>query len=95
MDLTSSDTVFLARLSSQSSTLTRIKGAHNPVNRNAARIPRAASIPKERRAAISLKRFAAKADIVVRDVSVMARPTRDSVMAPASCEFFPLARSSL
>ena len=95
MDLISLWLVLVFRASSQSSTLTRINGAHKPVKMKAANTPSAASIPKERRAAMSLKRLAAKAAMVVRDVRVMARPTRDKVMLPASSEVLPLARSSL
>ena len=94
-DLTSPCSRLFLRASSQSSTLTRISGAHKPVRMKAARTPSAASMPKERRAAMSLNRLAAKADMVVSDVRVMARPTRDTVMLPASSEVLPLARSSL
>ena len=95
MDFTSPCSVDVLRDSSQSSTLTRMSGAHNPVRMKAAKTPRAASIPKERRAAMSLNKLAAKAAMVVSEVRVMARPTRDRVMLPASCEVLPLARSSL
>ena len=83
------------RFSSHSSTLIRSNGTHKPVNKNAARIPMAASMPKLRKAAISEKRFAEKAAMVVIDVSMMARPTRVSVMVPDSEALFPSLRSSL
>ena len=95
MDFTSPCSVDFFRDSIQSSTLTRMSGAHKPVRMKAANTPKAASIPNERRAAISLNRFAAKAAMVVNEVRVMARPTRDTVMLPASSEDLPLARSSL
>ena len=55
----------------------------------------AASIPKLRKAAISEKRLAENAAIVVIDVSMMARPTRVSVMVPDSEALLPSLRSSL
>ena len=58
-------------------------------------MPMAASIPKLRKAAISEKRFAEKAAMVVIDVSMIARPTRVSVMVPDSEALFPSLRSSL
>ena len=95
MDFTSPCSVLVFLDSNQSSTLTRIKGAQRPVRMNAASTPSAASMPKDRKAAMSLNRFAANADMVVSEVSVMARPTLETVMLPASAEDFPLARSSL
>ena len=94
-DLISFSSDFLARLANHSSTLTRMRGDHIPVNKKAAKIPKAASIPKERRAAMSLKRLAAKAAIVVMDVRVIALPTLESVILPAWSEDLPAARSSL
>ena len=55
----------------------------------------AASIPKLRNAAMSEKRFAENAAIVVMDVSKMARPTRVNVMVPDSEALLPSLRSSL
>ena len=83
------------RFSSHSSKLIRSNGTHRPVKRNAARMPIAASIPKLRKAAISEKRFAEKAAMVVIDVSMIARPTRVSVMVPDSEALLPSLRSSL
>ena len=82
-------------LAIHSSILNRIRGTHNPVRRNAERIPRAASIPNERKAAISLNKLAAKAAIVVREVSIIALPTRLSVVSVASLVEAPFFLSSL
>ena len=62
---------------------------------NAERMPSAASIPKERSAAMSLKRFAANAAMVVIEVSMMARPTLDRVISAEASDDFFIARSSL
>ena len=48
-----------------------------------------------RNAAMSEKRFAENAAIVVMDVSKMARPTRVNVMVPDSEALLPSLRSSL
>ena len=87
--------VLTPRFSNHSSTESRISGAHIPVKRNAANIPNAASIPNDRNAAMSLKRLAAKADIVVNDVSKIARPTLDSVVVAADSADLPAFLSSL
>ena len=55
----------------------------------------AASIPKLRKAAISEKRLAEKAAMVVIDVSKIARPTRVNVTVPDSEAVLPSLRSSL
>ena len=83
------------RASSHWSTLILSTGAQMPVSRKAAKMPHAASTPKERRAAMSEKRFAAKAAVVVSDVSRMARPTRRTVICVASSGLRPRPRSSL
>ncbi len=54
-----------------------ISGAQIPVRMKAAATPSAASTPNERRAAISEVKFAANADMVVNDVSIIALPTLD------------------
>ena len=87
--------IFLLRLSIHSSTLRRISGTQSPVNKNAARIPKAASTPKERNAATSLNRLAANADIVVSEVSMIARPTLVKVTSVAAVVVAPFLRSSL
>ena len=87
--------VFTPRFSNHPSKESRINGTHIPVKRNAANIPNAASIPNERNAAISLKRLAAKAAIVVSVVSKIARPTLDKVVAAADSEELPAFLSSL
>ena len=78
-----------------SSTVRRMSGTHNPVSKNAARIPSAASTPNERNAATSLNRLAAKAEIVVKLVRKIARPTRVRVISVASVVLAPFFRSSL
>ncbi len=83
------------RFSIHSSKLIRNKGTHKPVKRKAARIPIAASIPKLRNAAISEKRLAENAAIVVTEVRRIARPTRVNVIVPDSAALFPSLRSSL
>ena len=67
----------LPRFSKNKSQSILMIGAHNPVRMNAAPTPSAASMPKERSAAISEVRLAAKAAIVVKEVSIIARPTRE------------------
>ena len=90
-----SGVVFFPLPSIHSSNETLTSGAQIPVSRNAASTPRAASIPNERSAATSLNKFAAKAAIVVREVSMIALPTRFTVILPASVESFPRFLSSL
>ena len=87
--------MFLFRLTIHSSTLRRISGTHKPVSKKADNIPRAASTPNDLNAATSLNKLAAKAAIVVRDVSIIARPTRVIVTSVAAVVFFPFFRSSL
>ena len=72
-----------------------MSGTQRPVSKKAERIPNAASTPKERKAATSLNRFAAKAEIVVRLVKNMARPTRVRVISVDSVVVAPFLRSSL
>ena len=87
--------MLLPRFTSHSSTDSRIIGTHKPVSKNAEKIPNAASTPNDRSTAISLKRFAANAAIVVTEVRQIARPTRCSVISAAVCEDLPFIRSSL
>ena len=87
--------VFFPRFSSHSSNETLTSGAHKPVSKNAANTPKAASTPNDLNAATSLKRFAENAAIVVSDVSMIARPTRLTVIVPASVAFLPRFLSSL
>ena len=87
--------IFLLRLAIHSSTLNLINGTHKPVSRNAAKIPNAASTPNERKAATSLNKLAAKAAIVVSEVSIIARPTLVKVTSVASVVVAPFFRSSL
>ena len=87
--------LFFFLLAIHSSMLNLIRGTHNPVRRNAERIPRAASMPNERKAAISLNKLAANAAIVVREVSIIALPTRLRVVSVASLVEAPFFLSSL
>ena len=87
--------MFFLRLSIHSSTLKRINGTHKPVNKKAANIPKAASTPNERSAATSLNKLAANADIVVSEVSIIARPTLVRVTSVAAVVVAPFFRSSL
>ncbi len=66
-----------------------------PVNKNAARTPKAASIPNDLSAATSLNKLAENAAIVVKEVSMIARPTRLTVIVPASVAVLPRFLSSL
>ena len=70
-----SGTVDFSLFSRYLSKLIRSKGVQIPVNTNAENIPKEASMPNERRAAISLNRFALKAAMVVIEVNRMALPT--------------------
>ena len=88
-------TVSLPFLCIHSSNETRTRGAHNPVSKNAANTPKAASIPNDLRAATSLNRFAANAAIVVRVVSIIALPTLLTVISPEVIDERPRVLSSL
>ncbi len=56
----------------------RINGAQIPVRMNAAATPNAASTPNDLSAAMSEVKFAANADIVVKEVNMIALPTLDN-----------------
>ena len=62
---------------------------------NAEPTPKAASVPNERRAGMSEVRLAPKATMVVREVSMIARPTRVSATLAAESGERPARRSSL
>ena len=87
--------MFLPRFSIHSSNEILTRGAQIPVSKKAANTPKAASIPNERIAATSLNKLAAKAAIVVIEVSIIARPTRFTVIFPASSAHLPRLLSSL
>ena len=87
--------MFIFRSCIHLSTERRMRGTHNPVRMNADKIPNAASIPKDLSTAMSLKTLAAKAAIVVIEVSMIARPTRCKVVCAASSGVKDFARSSL
>jgi hypothetical protein len=61
----------------------------------AAMTPSAASRPKERRAGIPENMFAMNAATVVKEVNIIARPTRLSEIIAAVSEVPPRRRSSL
>jgi len=90
-----SGTVFFSLFSKNWSKLILSRGVQIPVKTKAENIPNDASIPNDLSAAISLKRLALNAAIVVIDVSRIAFPTNLNVICELSLGPLPRILSSL